>query len=193
MRYLLTLLLTGLYAAAMYAATPLSICDYDRDAVKARLDATPLHSIEGIWQFTTDGATVVIERDTDSGERPTSDTPMRYRMVIMRSPVRSVLPGTVMGYLSPTAKRGSYSATIFTDSDGGSRLLKPKKFTLTLTDDSHLGFHKHGLKIKVRFWRLLPYISRLGISTRDDSPRDLDGCIRIYPMPVTGPVDPIYL
>lgn len=193
MRYLLTMLFTGLLTAVAYAASPLPIRDYDRDAVKARLDATPLHTVEGIWQFTTDGATIVIERDVDSDSRPALDAPTRYRMVIIQSPSRSVLPGTVMGYLAPTAKRGSYSATIFTDSDGGSRLLKPKKFTLTLTDDSRLSFHKHGMKIKIRFWRMLPYISRLGISTREDNPRDLDGCIRIYPMPVTGPVEPIYL
>ena len=191
MRLLLTLLIAGLLIPAINAADRLPMRDYERDAVKSRLAASPLHTIEGIWQFTADGATIVIERD--HGDSPAVDAATRYRMVIMRSPVRSVLPGTVMGYLLPTAKRGSYSATIYTDSDGGSRLLKPKKFTLTLTDDSHLSFHKHGLKIKVRFWRLLPYISRLGIYTREDNPRDLDGCVRIYPMPVSGPIEPVYL
>lgn len=191
MRFLLSLLLIAASVMTMHCADALPMHDYERDAVKARLDAMPLHSIEGIWQFAADGATIAIERDNDGC--PVTDDAVRYRMVIMRSPVRSVRPGTVMGHISPTAKRGSYSATIFTDSDGGSRLLKPKKFTLTLSNDSHLSFHKHGLKIKVRFWRLIPYISRLGITTREDTPRDLDGCVRIYPMPTSGPVEPIYL
>lgn len=192
MRHHLLLMLIALTCAASASATDrLPIRDYDREVVKTRLAAMPLHSIEGIWQFTTDGALIVIERDNTAA--PATDALTSYRMVIIHSPARSVLPGTVMGHLSPTAKRGKYSAMIYTDSDGGSRLLKPKKFTLTLSDDSHLSFHKHGIKIKVRFWRLLPYISRLGIYTREDNPRDLDGCVRVYPMPTSGPVEPIYL
>ncbi len=193
MRHLLTLLmLIAGIALPLRAADLLPAGEYDRPVVERRLDSKPLHVIEGIWQFTTDGATVVIERDTGSGS--TFNQATRYRMVIMRSPVRSIMPGTLMGTLAPTAKRGIYSATLYTDSDGGSRLLKPKKFTLTLTDDSRLSFRRNGMKLHMRLWRLLPYLSRLGIyTTTDRSGEDLDGCVRIYPAPVNGPVEPRYL
>lgn len=181
----LTLLLVTSLAAA-YERLPMG--DYTLEAAIERLSAMPLHAVEGIWQFTDNGAMVVVERIPGASNEASG-----YRMVIISSPSRSVLPGTVMGTLRTTAKRGEYSATLFTDSDGGSRLLKPKKFTLAMNDDAHLAFRAHGLKIRVRLWRLLPYVSRLGIYTRDDSPRAAEGCVRIYPSPVDRPLEPRYL
>ena len=165
---------------------------FNHDLVKERLAAMPLHIIEGIWQFPSDGATIVIERD-GACDSPESGATANYTMKILRSPVRSILPGTEMGTLTATSKRGVYTASIFTDTDGGSRMIKPKRFILTLNDDGHLSFRKQGKSIKIQLWRLLPYVSRLGIRINDDSPRDLDGCRRVYPPPVNGPIEPRYL
>lgn len=163
----------------------------DIDSIKRRLTSLPLHIIEGIWQFPADGATVVIERFNPDNTR--DDGAARYRIVILRSPQRSMIPGTVMGYLSPSAKRGVYTAKIYTAGDGGSTLIRPKRFTLTLNDDGHLSFRRHRSSVYVNVWRLLPYVSRLGVRVRNDNPQDLDGCLRLFPAPVSGPVEPRYL
>ena len=63
-------------ATSASAADRLPIRDYDREVVKTRLAAMPLHSIEGIWQFTTDGALIVIERDNAAA--PATDALTSY-------------------------------------------------------------------------------------------------------------------
>ncbi|MFG6380632.1 MAG: hypothetical protein K1V87_00795 [Muribaculum sp.] len=191
MRILSILIILAIGIGNAHAARPIHGGYYDRDSVEARLRTLPLHIIEGIWQFPSDGATVVIERSRHDG--PMTDEAVTYSMTLLKSPMRSLLPGTEMGTLKPTAKRGVYSAVLYTDTDGGQRLLKPKNFTLTLNDDGHLSFHKHGSSIKVSIWRLLPYVSRLGIRVHNDKPRDLDGCVRVFPMSKDGPVEPRYL
>ncbi len=186
--FLITLIIC---IATVHAAKPLQGDYYNRDSVEARLRSMPLHIIEGIWQFPSDGATIVIERSRHDG--PMTDDAVTYNMILLKSPMRSLLPGTEMGTLKPTAKRGAYSAVLYTDTDGGQRLLKPKNFTLTLNDDGHLSFHKHGSSIKVSIWRLLPYVSRLGIRVYNDKPRELNGCVRVFPMSKDGPIEPRYL
>ena len=62
----------------------------DIDSIKRRLTSLPLHIIEGIWQFPADGATVVIERFNPDNTR--DDGAARYRIVILRSPQRSMIP-----------------------------------------------------------------------------------------------------
>lgn len=165
----------------------------DISIVKKRMAQSPLHRIEGIWQFPDDGAIIAIERKTGTDTR--YDDVAHYLMVILRSPVRSVLPGTIMGTISPTAKKDHYSARIYTDSDGGSRLLKPKNFTFTIEDDSRLIFQNNGgLKWRIYPWRLFPYIYKLGIRvSKPTSAPAIDGCIKIYPTESITPQEPVYL
>lgn len=162
----------------------------DIDGLKAELSSRPLHLIEGIWRFPYNGALVLIERDDRSPRFDGADT---YRMVVLRSPSRSLLPGTVMGALSGTSTKGTYSASLFTDSDGGTRLMKSKTFTLTLSGDSRLVFKRRGKKLNLQVWRMIPYLSRLYIRTTGSDAANDDGCVKEYPMPVDGPLDPVYL
>lgn len=162
----------------------------DIDGLKAELSSHPLHLIEGIWRFPYNGALVLIERDDRSPRFDGADT---YRMVVLRSPSRSLLPGTVMGALSGTSTKGTYSASLFTDSDGGTRLMKSKTFTLTLSGDSRLVFKRRGKKLNLQVWRMIPYLSRLYIRTTGSDAANDDGCVKEYPMPVDGPLDPVYL
>lgn len=167
---------------------------YDNpDSVRGAMARRALHRIEGIWSFPSDGGAVVIERYSDPSVAGTGGA-MHYRMVVLRSPCRSLRPGTVMGYLSATAKPGIYSAQIYTAGDGGPTLRRPKDFTLTLVDDAHLSFRRHSRKLKVNLWRLIPYMSRISMRLSDsDAPTDLDGCTRVFPRPLSGPVEPRYL
>lgn len=162
----------------------------DINELKAELSSRPLHLIEGIWRFPYNGALVLIERDE---RQPRFDGADTYRMVVLRSPSRSLLPGTVMGTLSGTSTKGSYSASLFTDSDGGSRLMKSKMFTLTLNGDSRLVFKRRGKKLNLQVWRMIPYLSRLYIRTTGSDAAGDDGCVKEYPMPSDGPIEPVYL
>ncbi|WP_295731694.1 hypothetical protein [uncultured Muribaculum sp.] len=170
------------------------IAGYDNpDSVRAEMRRRALHRIEGIWSFPSDGASIAIERHRDMSKPGGSDG-VHYRMVVLRSPCRSLRPGTVMGYLSATAKPGIYAAEIYTAGDGGPVLRRPKRFTLTLVDDAHLTFRQHSRKLKVNLWRLIPYMSRISMRLSDsDAPTDLDGCTRVFPRPLSGPVEPRYL
>ncbi len=162
----------------------------DIQGVKSELASRPLHRVEGIWRFPYNGATVLIERVGDTPHFDVADT---YRMVILRSPSRSLLPGTVMGTLSATSTKGVYSAELFTDSDGGSRLMKSKKFTLTLNGDSRLVFKSRGKKLTFQVWRMIPYLSRLYVRSTGSDATGEDGCVKIFPIPSDGPLEPIYL
>ncbi len=158
--------------------------------LRAELSSRPLRLIEGIWRFPYNGALVLIERDEKTPHFDGADT---YRMVVLRSPSRSLLPGTVMGTLSGTSSKGVYSASLYTDSDGGSRLMKSKTFTLTMTGDSRLVFKRRGKKLNFQIWRMIPYLSRLYIRTTGSDAVNDDGCVKVFPVPVDGPIEPIYL
>lgn len=161
----------------------------NRDSVELRLSQSPLHDIEGIWQFTEDGAYVVIEQ-AQADKMPARGIVM-YQMVVLESPRLSVRPGTVMGYATLTAKADCYDAYVYTDFDGGAILSKAERFTLTLKD-SRLQFKRHKSGVKINLWRFVPYMFRYSVKTYDERPKDLDGCIKIYPLPAT-PVYPRYL
>ncbi len=164
---------------------------YERGNVETRLQSMPLDNIEGIWQFPTDGAQVVIERFIPDNYR--DDGATRYRLVVIQSPRLSVRPGTVMGYMIPSAKKGYYDARIYTVFDGGLHLSSPKKFILKHSDDGRLSFVEHKTGVKINLWRMVPYMFRYSISTQDNRPEDMNGCIKIFPREVDHNPTPRYL
>lgn len=161
----------------------------NRDSVELRLSQLPLHDIEGIWQLTEDGAFVVIER-VNSNKYPGTGI-AKYQMIVLESPRLSIRPGTVMGYVALTAKQDCYDAYVYTDFDGGTVLSNAERFTLTLKD-SRLQFKQYKSGIKINLWRFVPYMFRYSVKTYNERPKDLDGCIKIYPLPST-PIYPRYL
>lgn len=164
---------------------------YDIDSVKMRMKQSPLHTIEGVWQFVGDGATIVIEQfnpDMIAGTQHNF-----YRIVIIKSPMLSISPGTVMGYMAATAKKDCFDARLYTSGGIQGVLSTPRTFTITLTDDNRLSFSEYKKEIKVNLWRWLPYVYRVGISIKDTRPKGLDGCLRIYPPSTTQPINPRYL
>ena len=193
-------LLLTLPARAKQLVEPLPAVSYvvpgyaDIDSLRMRLAAMPLHAVEGLWQFPSDGAVVAIVR-SDAERESDVHIASAYRMMVVRSPRRSVRPGTLMGHLSRTSKPGVYAAQIYTSGDGGSRLAVARKFTVTQSDDGHLSFSRSRLWVRANIWRLFPYLSRvsLRVGRTHDEPRDLDGLIRLFPAPVSGPIEPVYL
>lgn len=101
----------------------------------------------------------------------------RYRMVVLRSPDRAVRPGTVMGYLQPTAARGTYEARIYTHTEGDGVLTDAKPFRIVVTDDA-MQFYRVRTGLSVNLFRMLPYMFRRAVDYRPDDHNGLDGCVR---------------
>lgn len=168
---------------------------YDSAAsVTERLAALPLHAIEGLWRFASEGTLMAIERSEVRPLHADDAGTSMYRMIVVRAADPTLRPGTVMGYLTPTAKRGVYDARIYTgQSDSGTMLHSPKKFTLTLSDsDSRLAISSYGNSLKFNWWRLLPYMYRYIFTRKEKSPGDISGCLRVFPTPAI-PTEPRYL
>lgn len=154
--------------------------------------------IGGIWSATVDGATVGIV-PLKAWQRATGETPPGHHhtlaeewvIILLDSPSPMLQPGTLMGWLSPTAKPGHYTATIYTRQKK-SRLTSPRPFVLHLADDGHLIMTGINKGITINPWRLLPYMLRGTIKYRDDTPRDLDGFLKKWPTP-RNPQNPRYL
>lgn len=200
MKTLLTLLilLTGVYIPVEARKSVLDnipaiselLPAYREDSVRQRLSSLPLHEIEGIWEFAGEGSYMAIERSHD-----TSGASTLYRMVTVRSTNLSIRPGTVMGYLTPSSKRGVYDARIYTShTDDATRLFKPDTFTVTLGDDgSRITVKPYGKIFRFNWWRLvLPFMYRRVISRVERPAGDIEGCVRIYPAPAK-PLNPRYL
>lgn len=162
--------------------------------VTDRLASMPLHSIEGVWRFAAEGTLMAIEREDDIEISPEEAGTVRYRMVVVRAADLSLRPGTAMGYLAPTAKRGVYDARVYTGrSDSGVTLHSPKTFTITLSDsDSRITISRYGSSIHFNWWRLLPYMYRRVITKSEKKPGEINGCMRVYPAPAV-PTEPRYL
>lgn len=197
----LSLLLPAALRAAVPGKTMLDdipsrsevLSGYERDSAQARLGEMPLHIVEGIWEFASEGTLMAIERVGDEVNGRSSAATL-YRMVAVRGADMALRPGTVMGYLTTTSKRGVYDARIFTSrSDDGTVLSSPKTFTVTLTDeDSRLTIKEYGKNFVFNWWRLLPYMYRYLITRRERTPGDIEGCVRVFPEPAR-PLEPVYL
>lgn len=169
------------------------LAGFGGDSARMRLASMPLHVVEGVWEFASEGTLMAIERvGSETSDRRSAST--LYRMVVVRGADMTLRPGTVMGYLATTSKRGVYDARIFTSrSDDGSSLSSPKRFTMTLTvEDTRLTIKEYGKRYVFNWWRLLPYMYRYLISRRERSSGDIEGCVRVFPVPAI-PVEPIYL
>ncbi len=167
------------------------LAGYSREGVEHYLLHGPVHRLEGMWMFTASDALVAIERFAD-GEEANGRMP-RYRIVIVASPCRSMVPGTVMGYIGVTSRKNVYDAMIYTVTEGAT-LTTPRRFTVRLGDnDTRLSFTpvKKGLAVSVR--RLFPYLFRVGIREYDTREESLDGCVRVGANGVSVISEPRYL
>lgn len=199
MKTLLISLLFALLAVGAHAGTFLKelpgvsavVSGYDSpDSVARRLELLPLCPVEGIWQMTDGGALFAIER----AEPVTSLAPARMRMIMLRSPWRTVRPGTVIGHLQPTPKPGVYEARLYTDFARRSGLSIPRGFTLTLNSEgSTMTFQPFKFFLKVNVFRLLPYMYRRVIEPQKSRPDGLSGAVKVAPAADGHPLSPVYL
>lgn len=162
----------------------------DVDSVAGRLAALPLCPAEGVWQMTDGGATFAIER----AEPSTAYAPARLRMIMVRSPWRSIRPGTVLGHLEPTARPGVYEARIYSGFAQRTGLSLPRAFSLKLNDErTVMTLAPFKSPLKFNLFRLLPYMYRRVVEPQQSRPDGLDGAVRIAPAADGHPLTPVYL
>ena len=158
---------------------------YEYDEVKARLSQTSLADIEGIWQFMPDGATVAVERAEVNIDSHIS----RYNVVTVDDDVED---GTLIGHIYSSASATQFTAELYSDIHGD-KSLKLKKYILDLTDKGRLTFNTGSNKVRLDFWRWLPYLFRISVVRDKKSANIANGCVKIYPIVPEARSFPIYL
>lgn len=148
---------------------------YMSDGIEERMDIEASSPIEDVWKLVATGGLIAVERVESRGaDVGSADC---YRMVVLRAPDRAVRPGTVMGYLQPTAAGGTYEAKIYTDTDGDGTLRGAKSFRVVVSEDA-MQFYRVRSGLSVNIFRLLPYMFRRAVDYRPDDHNGLDGCVR---------------
>lgn len=166
------------------------IPSFSTSEFRASLAASPLHHIEGIWLFPSDGTEIAITRLESSGKNRFAELD-GYTIILIHSQNRALRPGTVIGRACRTAKDRSYEAKIYTKV-AGSSLMMPKKFRLQLdSDGSRIVFDRIKSAFSVNLWRFLPYPWRYSMK-RNSQGASSEGCVRIFPEPEL-PLEPVYL
>lgn len=150
----------------------------------AYLEGRGFTSIEGVWRMSgSEGMMAIV---ADSGT-------IFQRIIVLESPDRNILPGTVMGVCTALGRNNSYDARIYTTESTSGILSKPKRFTLTLSDEGRLIMEPITNKLKVNLWRFLPYMFRMSVVRVNNRPDNLDGAVRVYPEAKDSPLTTRYL
>ena len=107
------LLLTVIAALQCHAIevpdTAIVLAGYaNRTAAEARLQTHELDDLEGLWSYPDENMTVAIERIGNND----------YRMIVAETDNESVDCGTVMGYLTTTAKQSRLKMVLYSVIDG---------------------------------------------------------------------------
>lgn len=154
--------------------------DYSESAVKARCQSMALQPVEGLWYYSEEKTSIMIERTDDTKDGYNA----KYRIVYVDSDDYDLLPGTVMGYMEPSAENGKYVLWIFSEREV-STLFKPVKCVATLSADGEsLTFVKPSVKLKFRMnvARFLPTLFRgLSVIAEKGSETMSLGFRKIYP------------
>jgi len=163
----------------------------DADSVATRLSRLPLCPVEGIWRMTAaGGATFAVERAEPSADH----APDRLLMIMIRSPWRSIRPGTILGHLEPTARPGVYEARIYSGFAQRTGLSLPRSFLLKLNADrTMLTFSPFKSPLKLNLFKLLPYMYRRVVELQPSRPDNLSGAVKVTPVADGHPLTPVYL
>lgn len=175
MRLTAVLFLLISFRAIMSGASP---DVFDLESARKYCDSHPLDAVEGIWEFTDDGVTVLIFRVDSRKENVSSD----YRIMVLHSGDGTAFPGEEAGSLKSTAESRKFEMRLSTHRHKGI-LGKMRKCAATLgkTGDTlevqmpatFLSFHPAA--ILPRFWRLIR------IHTTDPAAALPRGLVKIYP------------
>ena len=137
-----------------------SLYGYSIENQIAKLEGLPIQGIEGIWEYPDEMMTVAIERFTSTNFAPN----ITHRVVMLECTDDDLLPGTVIGYVSPSADSSKYELWIYSEQEG-TALLMPVRCVATLKDGMLTFKRMKNLKVRTRvnLNRFLPTLFR-GIS-----------------------------
>ncbi|MBD5199478.1 MAG: hypothetical protein HDS83_03725 [Bacteroidales bacterium] len=182
---LLSLAITVLFCPFDIKATDI----VDRAKAIEIIDKVGPSRFEGLWQFTGQGATILILRD-DSPTHPDGE-PASYS-IIMIDPVdgTDIKPGEIIGQAWPSAKSDYYDCRLKGNVENDKRY---HRFTAHLNDEGHISFVRDKSGISVSLWRWIPYLFRVTVVKNNQRDPALDGCIKVYPLQPSTFKSPRYL
>ncbi len=137
-------------------------------------DRTPLHRIEGIWDFPEDQTRVLVRRS--------ETTPQSYDIVALSSPDCRIEPGETIGHLFPSDGQSTYKLELYSGKKGGllSDLLKCR--AKLSADEAHISVEAPKLKVALRSLSILPKFFRLlRVSVDNPAASSSRGLVRVYP------------
>lgn len=144
------LLLTALQAMAIEVPdTAAVLAGYaSRNEVETRLRSHVGDNIEGLWRYPEEGLVIAIEKISGSD----------YRMVVVESDNECVDRGTVMGYLTATAKASKLRMWLYSAIDSD-MLTMPEKCIAEFSDGTILIKRKElKVQLSVNLIRFLPTV-----------------------------------
>lgn len=162
----------------------------DIDSVKLGIDQRGVAGIEGIWELAGTQSIVVIEPCTMPSINATGIHCLQ--IVVVSSPRRSTRPGTVLGYMIPTARAGYYDARLYTTSLR-SVLQNHRRYTMRLTDDAHLSMTPVKSRWRVTLRHSFNFLVRAGITQQPSEDNQTEGFVKLYPLNGLTPLKPVYL
>lgn len=179
MRFLLMILLFAATTVGVHAGE-ISGCDSQlADSLVSLWRVRTPDAVEGIWQVAGMRSVIAV----------VSDGRDNYKIFAVDVDAPSVMPGTVLGFARPTAKADTYDAKIFTKALPNGKMAKKADFLLTVHPESGRLTMRHYYRgVAVRIWRSLPYLTGARLGMRDTRPEDIDGWLRLWPIPVKPPV-----
>lgn len=155
------------------------------DSVRHALTSRSTHPLEGIWRDPASGTEVAVMKAPGvSGMNPL------FLMVILKPAVIGLRCGTVVGRINPSARDNYYEARLFSKYSPG-RLYHPANYFLH-SSGSHMSVTKKRKGLRLSLRRILPF---LGFSLRetDNTPTELEGFLRIFPVNPDRPEAPVLL
>lgn len=140
------LLLASVIAFAAIAGVPKDteiLPGIDEATMKAKFAEMDLQHMEGIWEYPNEQMKLAIERY--QGEKN-----IAYRIILLASTDLELLPGTVVGYIAPSADPKKFQLWMYTERSKVG-LKSPMECVATLSaDGTSLTFDPPHYKVKVR-------------------------------------------
>jgi len=168
---IMTLTMILMAFSTLHAEERGPVCDLD--AARALCDSAPLEGPEGIWQYPEDHVTVLVMKSAE-GEG--------YQLTVVQSEDTSLLPGEVLGTLTPSLDSGKFKLSIYTIRKKG-RLSDLRDCLVTLSSDGEtMRVEKAGVDFSFNPLGFLSGFRRVLRMKIKDPAADLpDGMTRIYP------------
>lgn len=155
---------------------------YSIESFREYLDSSPIDALEGIWEYPDDAVTLGIERF----ESDNYSVKFKYRIILLESAMRrALIPGSVIGYIIPTAQSDKAYVWLYSETDGDMQPTNPIKCAATVSNNDVITFSKPELKFKIRFnlSRIMPSLFKgLSITAEPVSKKHPLGFSKTYPL-----------